>query len=99
MDFKCKQCKHEDNELEIIINENQYATYKINKDLSLEFIDSGSYGQEIFLQCPMCNAKYDFEEQRLVVEDTPTLKLLDIQNHLKSYKISNNDIKFKARKN
>jgi len=68
--FKCTNSKcqvacdcvmeQDENRLQLKIEIKHYQTFDISEDGSLEDVD-GDSEQEIFLQCPICGDKYEFE--------------------------------------
>lgn len=68
--FKCTNCN---TNLNLIVEEGQYTSYKIKDDGSLEMIDSDGSGQEVYLQCDICNQKYEFDNDLMTVIEVPKL--------------------------
>lgn len=74
--LKCKdpECielyksEHEDIELILYVEESETTQYKINDDGTLHAIDTDSGGQTIWLICPCCDTKYEFEQDYFEIE-------------------------------
>jgi len=70
--FQCKNCVHDpadDNRLQLIVEEKHNQKFDIKSDGSLEYYDSDCE-QEIFLECPICGAKYEFvtDENKFILQ-------------------------------
>lgn len=62
---KCQKCcevagEEDDNRLRLVVEEKHYQKFDITKDGQLEYYDSDC-DQVIFLECPVCEAKYEFD--------------------------------------
>jgi len=65
--MKCELCllRGEDEDVEDLIlqlnvTEHHYQKFNIKDDGTLEYIDSDA-DQEMYLECPLCGTKYDFD--------------------------------------
>lgn len=58
----------EDIELVLYVEESETTQYIINDDGTLDFIDSDYGGQKIWLSCPSCDAKYEFDQDYFEIE-------------------------------
>ena len=60
--------EHEDIELILYVEESEITYYKINEDGSLNSIDSDYEGQKIWLRCPCCDTRYEFDQDYFEIE-------------------------------
>lgn len=64
--MKCEHCslrkeyEDEDFNLQLNVTEHHYQKFNISDDGTLEYIDSDA-DQEIYLECPVCGTKFEFE--------------------------------------
>jgi hypothetical protein len=93
--FKCT-CNNpdEDNRLQLVVKDGVYHKFYINIDGSLEHYDSDGDGQEIYLECPVCGKRYEFENWDLCLEEVYALRKIDNKN-CKTMPITISDLKFK----
>jgi hypothetical protein len=73
--LKCKKCNEEDedNSLMLIVKQTVRDQYKIKDDGSIEFYDNLSVDQEMFLECQVCGAKYEFNNDDIMIVDSKKL--------------------------
>lgn len=105
MKMECKHCSNrkgyedEDFSLQLNVTEHHYQKFNISDDGTLEYIDSDA-DQEIYLECPLCGTKFEFEvnEQAfsLQMEKRFVITKLDYSNNRGENPIVNlNDYKTK----
>ena len=64
----------EENKLELIVQEEHTQRFNILPDGKLDQIDADAC-QEVYLQCPLCGAKYEFEtNNEYVIEIQPNFE-------------------------
>ena len=99
MEFICTECtcpENEENKLLLVVKEGVCHEFYIKEDGSLEHYNSDGTGQEIYLQCPLCGVKYDFENEYLFLEEIFSLKKFCDYSYSK--KMTKDDYEFKLRK-
>jgi len=104
--MKCELCllrgedeDVEDFTLQLNVTEHHYQKFNIKDDGTLEYIDSDA-DQTMYLECPLCGTKYDFDVDyqnfALQMEERHVITRLDFGNYkdvnpivnLNNYKIT-----------